>query len=163
FEQRLVDAHLRDVAREPIFRRPQLPKLVLRQVLSVDGNRQATLVVAADRYLMDADARSGSAFAHGRANQRVDTARSAQPPRRAQFRDQLAAVVFQSIAGRLALLERVAAAWNGPADAGGHAALAHQSADRHAGLDRAAGRMKIDRKLALTQSFEEVAQLLGRL
>jgi hypothetical protein len=43
-------------------------------------------------------------------------------------------------------------------DPGRHAALAHEAADRHAALDRAAGRMEIDRKLALTQSVEEAAQ-----
>lgn len=60
-------------------------------------------------------------------------------------------------------LEGIAAARNGPADTSSHAPLAHEAADRQARPNRAAGRMKKDRKLALAQSVEQVAQAAGRI
>jgi hypothetical protein len=112
---------------------------------------------------VDTDARSRPDFAHGGADQRIDAGGVAQRSRRAQFRQELAARAFQSITGSLVLLEGIAAARNGPPDASGHAPLAHEAADRQARPNRAAGRMKKDRKLALAQSAEQVAQAAGRI
>ena len=60
-------------------------------------------------------------------------------------------------------LQGIAAARNGAADARGHAALAHEPADREPPVHRAAGRVEIDRKLALAQPVEQRAQAHGRL
>lgn len=113
-EQRLVDPHLLDVAREPDFGRLKLRELILRQGLPVQRNRQATLVVATYRNLVDADARSRPDFAHGGADQGIDAGGVAQRSRRAQFRQELAARAFQRITGSLVLLggDRSRAEWS---------------------------------------------------
>ena len=112
---------------------------------------------------MHADARSCSDFTHTRTDQRVDAGGVAQGSRRAQLRQELVARAFQRVAGALVLLKGIAPARNGAADPGCHGALAHHSADRYGGLQRAAGRMEIDRKFALAQPVEEAVQAPVRI
>jgi hypothetical protein len=56
FEQRLVHPHLADVARQPHLFGLKLPELLRREALAVQRSGLATLVVAPDRNLVNADA-----------------------------------------------------------------------------------------------------------
>ncbi len=115
-----------------------------------------------DRGGVDSETDGRPELPHRRPDQRVDAGRVAHGPVGLELSRQILAAALEFVAGGLSRLLGVAALRQGPGDAGGQPALTHEAADRERSGHRSAGRMEIDRQLALAEPVQQCAQALRR-
>src|SRR5439155_1639132 len=120
----------------------------------------AVAVDERDRGGVDSEPDGGPELTYRRPDQRVDAGRVAHGAVGVELSLQILAAALELVAGGLARLLGVAALRHGPGDAGGQPALTHEAADRERSGDRSAGRMEIDRQLALAKPVQQRAQAL---
>src|SRR5712671_8133257 len=107
---------------------------------------------------MDAELNAGPDVADRGARHGVDAGGIAHGPGGIELGYQIAAGTFQLVASLFSRLPRIATLRHRPADTGGQAALAHQSADPEPRRDRSPGGMEEDRQLAAAELFQQRPQ-----